>query len=137
MNKFNIDHIDKVNQSLVELPVLEKMKNVYKLWNNYHNTIPKTQRYSLGNVIDRIFIEIIEMICSAGFSSKSEKIPYVKVAIRKLDTVKILLMVLWETDGLDENKYINLSIPLCEIGRNMGGWYGQLNREQNNQVKHS
>lgn len=106
------------------------MKNVYKVWNEYHNIIPKTQRYSLGNVIDRIFIEMIEMISSAGFSSKSEKVPYVKIAIRKLDTVKILLMVLWETDGLDENKYVTISTPLYEIGRNLGGWHEQLNREK-------
>ncbi len=116
------------------LPVLEKMKNVYRLWNECHATIPKSQRYSLGNRIDEIFIEIIEMIASAAFLSKSEKIPYIKIAIRKLDTVKILIMILWETKGLDNKKYITLYTPLHEIGRNLGGWYGQLIK-QNSPLK--
>ena len=111
------------------LPVLDKLKTAYKLWNEYHTIIPKAQRYSLGNRIDEIFIEIIEMTAEAAFLVKTEKIPYVKVAIRKLDTLKILLMILWETKGLEEKKYITMSTTLYEIGRNLGGWLGQLNRE--------
>jgi hypothetical protein len=87
-------HTNNVTPHPTILPVLEKVKGVYKLWNEYHGKIPKSQRYSLGNKIDTIFIEIIEMIASATFLSKSEKAPYIKVAIRKLDTVKILLMIL-------------------------------------------
>jgi hypothetical protein len=31
-----------------------------------------------------------------------------------------------EIKGLDNKKYIALSMPLEEIGRMAGGWYGQL-----------
>lgn len=70
------------------------------------------------------------MISSAAFSVKTEKLPYIKVAIRKLDTLKILVLVLWESRGLDNKKYIALSAPLHEIGKMLGGWYGQVNRQQ-------
>lgn len=129
MNKFNITHTNNVTPPPTVLPVLEKIKNVYMLWNGYHLLIPKVQRYSLGNRIDEIFIEIIEMVAEAAFLVKSEKIPYIKVAIRKLDTLKILLMILWETKGLEEKKYITISTILYKIGRNLEGWLGQLNRE--------
>jgi hypothetical protein len=108
--------------------VLDRVKTVYKLWHEYHELIPKSQKYSLGNKIDNIFIEILEMIASAAFSSRSEKLPYIKIAIRKLDTLKILLMVLYESRGLDIKKYIALSTPLHEIGKMLGGWYGQVNK---------
>lgn len=49
-----------------------------------------------------------------------------RLAIRKLDTLKILLLILWETKSLDTKKYAALSIPLEEIGRMLGGWNGQL-----------
>ena len=75
------------------------------------------------------------MIAYAAFSSKTEKIPYIKVAIRKLDTIKILLQVLWESDGLNDKKYINISELLHEIGRNIGGWYGQLNKQNSPDIK--
>lgn len=73
-----------------------------------------------------MFVEIIEAIAQAGFLSRQEKAPYVRLAIRKTDTLKILLMVLWETKSLDNKKYIALSEKIEEIGKMLGGWNGQL-----------
>ncbi len=108
------------------MPVLAKIKEAYLLWHGYHLTLPKAHRYSLGVRIDSIFIEIIETVAAASFLSRGEKLPYVRLAIRKSDALKILLMVLWETGSVDDKKYIALSAKLDEIGRNLGGWSGQL-----------
>lgn len=108
--------------------MLEKIKRSYILWHEYHNILPKTQRYSLGNRIDRIFIELIEAISTASFLAREEKLPYVRLAIRKLDTLKVLVMVLWETKSIDNKKYIALSVPIEEMGRMLGGWSGQLTK---------
>jgi len=113
---------------------LEKIKRAYIIWHEYHNTLPKTQRYSLGNRIDKIFIELIEAISTAIFLAKEEKLPYVRLSIRKSDTLKILIMILWETKSLDNNKYVTLSIPLDEAGKMLGGWNGQL-AKQNSPAK--
>lgn len=96
------------------------------LWFEYYQTLPKTHRYTLGQRIDTLWIELIEALAIAGFLPKQEKLPYVRVAVRKLDTLKILLMILWETKSLRDNKYIALSLKLDEIGKNLGGWSGQL-----------
>ena len=96
------------------------------MWYGYYTTLPKVHRHSLGQRIDTLFIEIIEAISIASFLSREEKLPYVKVAIRKTDTLKILLMVLWETKSLDNKKYIALSLKINEIGKMLGGWNGQL-----------
>lgn len=88
--------------------------------------MPKIHRHSLGERIDNLFIEIIEFIAIASFLLKEEKLPYVKVAIRKTDTLKILLMVLWETKSIDNKKYIALSVKMEEIGKMLGGWRGQI-----------
>ena len=68
----------------------------------------------------------MEAISIATFLSREEKHPWVRLAIRKIDTLKILLMVLWETKSLDDKKYISLSLQIDEIGRMLGGWNGQL-----------
>ena len=112
--------------SLRLLPVLEKAKNSYLVWYSYYQAIPKVHRHSLGQKIDKIFVEIIEAIITANFLSVKEKEPFVRFAIRKLDTMKIFLMMLWETKSLDNKKYIALSIKLDEIGKNLGGWRGQI-----------
>jgi len=111
------------------LPVLQKIKTAYVLWFGYYQTLPKIQRYSLGQKIDNLFVEIIEAVATASFLLKKEKLPYVRRAIKKLDALKILLMVLWETKTLDNKKYTALSAPLEEIGKMLGGWNGQLTKQ--------
>ncbi len=113
------------------LPVLAKIKSAYLLWYGYYQTLPKTHRYTLGGRIDSLFVEVIEAISCASFLPKTEKQPYVRLAIRKLDTLKILLLVLWETGSLENKKYAALSVSLDDAGPMLGGWSGQLMRQNN------
>jgi hypothetical protein len=106
--------------------VLQKLKTAYKIWHTYHETLPKTQRYSVGKRVDNLFAETIESVAIAAFLSREEKLPYVRLAIRKMDTLKIFLMILWETKSLDDKKYIAVSEPLNDVGKMLGGWNGQL-----------
>ena len=92
------------------------------LWYGYYQILPRVHRYTLGERIDFLFIELMEAITCASFSLKNEKTPFLRIAIRKLDALKILLLVLWETKSLDTKKYVTLSAPLEEVGRMLGGW---------------
>ena len=112
------------------LPLLELMKSAYILWYGYYQILPKLHRHTLGHRVDGLFVEIIEAIAIAGFLRREEKQPYVRLAIRKMDTLKILLMVLWETKSFDNAQYIAVSEKIDEIGRNLGGWSGQLAKTQ-------
>ena len=58
-----------------------------------------------------------------------EKLPYIRTAIRKTDTLKILLMILWENNSLRDNPYLSLSLKFNEIGKILGGWSGQLRKK--------
>ncbi len=80
-------------------------------------------------------MELIESVVTASFLKKEEKLPYVRLAIRKSDTLKIFLMILWETKSLDDKKYIMLSEKLNEIGRNLGGWSGSLTKKNSPEQK--
>lgn len=111
------------------LPVLTKTKSTYILWFSYYTKLDKTHRYTLGQKIDNLFIEIIEAIAIATFLDKTEKQPWVRLAIRKLDTIKVLLLILFETKSLDNKKYIYLSESIEEIGKMLGGWNGQLTKQ--------
>jgi hypothetical protein len=88
--------------------------------------LTKEYRYSIGLRIDNLFVEIIESVAAATFLSPEEKYPYVRLSIKKLDALKVLMMMLWETKSLDDKKYISLSVKLEGIGQNLGGWSGQL-----------
>ncbi|WP_170162560.1 four helix bundle protein [Methylocystis hirsuta] len=96
------------------------------MWHTYHSTLPKIHRYSLGTKIDTLFVEAMEAVSAAAFLSREEKAPYVRLATRKIDTLKLLLMVLWETKSIDVKKYAALSEKIDETGKMLGGWNGQL-----------
>lgn len=116
------------------VPLIEKIKNLYLIWFQYYQTIPKTHRHSLGQRIDTLFVEIVEALATASFLAREEKLPYVRLAIRKVDTLKIFLMMLWETKSLDNKKYIAISLKIDEIGKMLGGWSGQL-QKQNSPIR--
>jgi len=117
------------------LPVLERVKQAYLLWHEYHSTLPKLHRYTLGEKIDTLFVEVMEATSAAAFLKKEEKAPYVRLAIRKLDTLKLLLLVLWESKSLDTKKFAALSIKVDEVGRMLGGWNGQLTKQNSPEKK--
>ena len=121
MNQFNIHNQNKFF-SFKLLPILEKIKNAYLLWYQNYKILPKKHRNSLGEKIDNLFVDGIEATVTAGFLSQKEKLPYVRLANRKMDTLKIFLMLLWETKSINDKKYIALSLKLDEIGKNLGGW---------------
>ena len=108
------------------LPVLEIIKKSYILWQSYIPTFPKTSRYTLVETIDKYFIQTIESILVASFLEKQEKQPFIRKAIISLDTLKFLLYILWEIKSLDTKKYTALSEPLAEAGKQLGGWHGQI-----------
>jgi hypothetical protein len=110
------------------IPLLAKIKELYLEWYNYQKTLPKEHRFSLGQKIDILLTEIIEAISAASFLIPIEKLPYVRLAIRKTDALKIFVILLWETKSLDNKKYISLSEKLNEIGKMLGGWNGQLTK---------
>lgn len=87
----------------------------------------------MAKKIDKLFTDALEAIVTATFLLKEEKLPYVKIALRKIDTVKIFLMILWETKSLDDKKYIALSLKIDEVGKMLGGWQGQLLKQNSPQ----
>ncbi len=99
------------------------------LWHEYHSILPRNHRYSLGVRIDTLCIEIIEAVSAATFLPKNDKSPYLRLAIRKLDTLKLLLLILFESKSIDTKKYVTISLKFDEIGRMLGGWLGQVEKQ--------
>jgi len=109
------------------LPIIQKFVQTYKLWDEFKNHFPKKSRYTLGLKIDSLFIEIIELLFTASYLGKEQKLPYLQKAGGKLDLLKFFLQIAWELKTIDNNKYITLSKQLEEIGKMIGGWIRSLN----------
>ena len=129
MLELNSSHNYKATPPPRILPVLGKVKEAYLLWYTFYQDLPKSHRHSLGQRIDTLFVEVIEAISAASFLSPQEKHPYVRLAIKKSDTLRVLLMILWETKSISDKKYITLSVKIEDAGKMLGGWNGQLTKQ--------
>lgn len=111
------------NPSLTpNLPILQKITEAYKLWHNIMPHIPRLSRYTLGEKINNLFIEIAELILAAGYTSKEHKHLAIQKASIRLDALKFFLQIAWELKALDNKKFSAVSLPLVEVGKMLGGW---------------
>lgn len=111
------------------LSVIQKLTTAYKLWHEFLPNFPKTSRYTLGEKIDSLFLEVTELSFLASYFYKAQKLPYVQKAVVKLDLLKFFLKISWEIKAIDNKKFILLSEKLNEIGKMLGGWLRQLTKE--------
>ena len=83
-------------------------------------TFPKTKRYTLGQKLDNITLEIFELLFSVPNSDNKIETLY-KIS-NKIDLLKILLRLAKDTLALTNKSYLELSEMLQEIGKMLGGW---------------
>lgn len=76
----------------------------------------------MGEKIDKLILEIIELVFFAANLPKGEKFDVLQKANLKVDLVKILIRLAMEVRALDNKKYIQLQKELQEIGKMIGGW---------------
>lgn len=105
---------------------MQKTAEAYKLWHNILPHIQRLTRYSLGEKINLLFIELAELIFTAGFAAKENKAVIIKKASLKLDLLKFFIQIAWELKAIDNKKFAELAAPLIEIGKMLGGWQRQF-----------
>lgn len=86
-------------------------------------------RYSLGEKIDSLFIELSEIILVAGYTARGQKMPLLQKASIKLDVLKFFLQVAWELKSIENKTFADLTMQLAEVGKMLGGWQRQLIKE--------
>lgn len=108
---------------------MQKISQAYKTWHNALPHIPRLTRYSLGEKIDKYFLELTELTLTAGYSKKELKLLLVQKASIKLDTLKFLLQTAWELKAIENKRFADLAAQLVETGKMLGGWQKQLIKE--------
>ncbi len=109
------------------MPILKKTIDLYKLYYAYAQLFPKKDKYTLGATCERYIIEILELIITASYLPKEQKLSLLKSANNKFETLKIFIRLLKELKIIDQKKYLDLQTLIQEIGRMFGGWLKSLN----------
>ena len=114
--------------STADLPIVQKTSTAFRLWYQYLPHMPKLLKHSLGEKITSLFIQLIELILVAGYSSKDKKLDIVNKAILILDLLKYFLQMAFDLKAIDSKQVATLVSPLSEIGKMLGGWKKQLSQ---------
>ncbi|OGZ69198.1 MAG: hypothetical protein A3D35_03265 [Candidatus Staskawiczbacteria bacterium RIFCSPHIGHO2_02_FULL_34_9] len=104
------------------LPVLEKSKSVYKKWLEVHRNMERTARFGLGNKIDILFLDLLELLRKSVYSPINKKLEILELAIEKVDSLRFFLQLLWEAKFTSNKTYISLASDTEDLGKIIGGW---------------
>jgi hypothetical protein len=113
-------------QIFSDIPILHKLVEIYKIWHTELQNLPRLSRYTLGEKIDSLFCETLELILEAGYATKASKKSVIDQASIKLDALKFFLQLIWEIKLINAKKYAQLAEPLVEVGKMLGGWKKQI-----------
>ncbi len=102
--------------------MLEKTKTLYKIWIPIHRKIPRTERFGFGTQLDSALLDLLMTLRRTGFSSGERKIPLLEIAIGRIDDIRFLVQLLWETKLISNDQFTHLGELIEEIGKNVGGW---------------
>lgn len=101
---------------------LVKLKEIYKNWLARYRDFPKVERLGIGQKVERAFLDVLELIFLASYSSPEQKLPLLTKAILRIDSIKFFLQIIWESKLLTTEHYVALSTNTEEIGRMIWGW---------------
>lgn len=122
MAQFNLHTQTNNAYAQEDIPIIANLNEGYKLWHSYLIHLSKITRYTLGEKIDNLFTECLEIALLASYRPKDKKLELIEQLNAKFDTLKFFVKLLWEIKEIDTNKLTSLSIPLTEVGRMIGGW---------------
>jgi len=106
--------------------VIQKEKEAYQSWQVLNRDMPKTERFSLGQKISQLFIQMLEYTFTAAYLPVDKKIILLGKIIPRHDVLKFFVQIAWESKFIPTEKYLDLSQKLEEIGRQLGGWKNGL-----------
>lgn len=109
-----------------ETPIIQKIYDFYKDQYLVIEKMPKKDKYTLGEKLEKTTLELMESLIAAGFVHKLNKISHLEQAATKLDLLKVLIRLGRDIKAIPDSKYLFLEEKLQEIGRMLGGWLKSL-----------
>ena len=106
--------------SSLDIPIFAKFYDFYKNLTQVITSFPKTKRYTLGQKLDQVSLDIFELLSSVP--QAPNKAVVLGIISTKLDLLKILLRLSKDTQALTNTRYLELQSNLQEVGKMLGGW---------------
>ncbi len=108
------------------VPLAHKTSELYKKIYLLSQKIPKKDRFGIFLKIENYCLETIDLIICACFETRNDKLPYLKKARIKVETLKRLVRIASELKIIERKNYLILEADLQEISKMLNGWLKYL-----------
>lgn len=82
----------------------------------------RDERFGIGSKIDSLFLDLLETLRVASYAGVNEKLPILMRAIGLTDSLRFFMQITWETKLIHTKQFEEISIPIEEMGKMIGGW---------------
>ena len=106
----------------LEIPLIAKLFEIYASAHKIIFSLPKFERYTLGEKIESSILEAVELIVIANNSPKFEKERYLIRTNGKIEILKLLYRLALNCGILEQTKYLTVQKDLQEAGKMAQGW---------------
>ena len=103
-------------------PVLEQVKDTYKRWIPIQRSMPKGERFGLGQKIDFLFIALLETLHRAAYSPANSKAAFLTEASLTIDSLRFFLQLAWELKLIPSKQFTLIGQEIESIGKMTDGW---------------
>jgi len=102
--------------------LLHKISEFFKKIYLLSQRIPKKDRFGIWSKIQSICLDSIELIATASFEVRNNKLPTLKSVRIKIEVLKRLIRLSNQLHIIKNKKYIELTSDLQEISKMINGW---------------
>ena len=106
----------------LDIPLVATLFKIYEKAHKLIFSLPKFERYTLGEKIEGSILKAIELIIIANGVSKFDKEKMLLRVNAKIELLKILYRIALNCQMIDGQKYLETEKDLQEAGKQTQGW---------------
>jgi len=103
-------------------PVIEHLKSAYKQWLVTERNLPKCERFGLGQKVNSLFTDLLDILQKASFSPIKTKITLLSDSLAKIDSLRFFIQLCWELKLVPSKQFSTIGEAVENIGKMVGGW---------------
>jgi hypothetical protein len=107
---------------VLDIPIFHKVYDLYKLLHDYHNCVPKSQRYTLWQKCENTTLMLLEALIETSHQQGDDRLRSLYNISNKLDLLKVLIRLAKETRTIVIKEYLAIQEIIQEVGKMIGGW---------------
>lgn len=104
------------------MAVVERTKDLYRVWLPVRRNMSRDERFGIGARIDTLLLDLLETLRRASFADMANKPALLGTSIGTTDSLRFFLQIAWESKLMSNTQYVQIAEGIEEIGRMTGGW---------------